>query len=201
MSYEILTALAAFALVTSITPGPNNLMVMASGANFGVMRTVPHLLGVAGGFTLMIVMIGLGLSRLFEAVPASLIVLKAASVAYLLYLAWRVATASAPKSQVAQRAKPLSFFEAAAFQWVNPKAWAMALTAIGAYARPENPLFSVLLVAFVFGAINLPSVCVWVTAGVQMRRFLTDPMRLRIFNVTAGVLLAATAVPIVFGGA
>lgn len=200
MTLELFAALAAFAFVSSITPGPNNLMLMASGANFGVMRTVPHLLGVAVGFTLMIVMIGLGLARLFEAVPASLAVLKAASVLYLLYLAWRVATASAPKPDAARRAQPLSFIEAAAFQWVNPKAWAMALTAIGAYARPENPLFSVLFVAVVFGAINLPSVFVWVSAGVQMRRFLTDPLRLRIFNVTAGVLLAATAVPIVFGG-
>lgn len=200
MTFELLAALAAFAFVSSITPGPNNLILMASGANFGVKRTVPHLLGVAGGFTLMIVMIGLGLARLFEAFPASLAVLKAASVAYLLYLAWRLATASAPKPGAVRRARPLRFIEAAAFQWVNPKAWAMALTAIGAYARPENPLLSVLIVALVFGAVNLPSVFVWVSAGVQMRRLLTDPLRLRIFNATAGLLLAAAAVPIAFGG-
>jgi threonine/homoserine/homoserine lactone efflux protein len=201
MSIELLAALAVFAFVSSITPGPNNLMLMASGANFGVVKTLPHMLGVAGGFTLMIVLIGLGLARLFEAAPAALIILKIASVVYLLYLAWRVATASALKSGAPVRAKPLTFLEAAAFQWVNPKAWAMALTAIAAYAQPENLVFSVCLVALVFGAINLPSVGVWTGAGAQLRRFLTDPRRLRVFNITAGVLLAATAIPIAFGAA
>ncbi len=206
MTTELFAAFIAFAFVASVTPGPNNLMLMASGANFGVLRTLPHLLGVSGGFTLMIALIGLGFTRLFEAFPASLVILKFASVAYLLYLAWRVATA-APSSAhngasegEATQAQPLNFWQAAAFQWVNPKAWAMAITAIGAYTQPEKLLLSVAFVALVFGAVNLPTITLWMTAGAQLRRFLSSPLRLRVFNIVAGVLLAATAAPIMFAG-
>ena len=198
MPLDLFLALAAFAFVSSITPGPNNLMLMASGANFGVLRTVPHMLGVGIGFTLMTMLVGLGVMRLLNAVPASYTVLKLISVGYLLYLAWKIASA-APLSKsdhAAQHAKPLTFLQAALFQWVNPKAWAMALTAVGAYSQVERPIISVLIVALVFGAINLPTVSLWTIAGAQLRRLLSDPAKLRGFNITAGLLLAASAVPI-----
>jgi threonine/homoserine/homoserine lactone efflux protein len=198
MPVELFIALSAFAFVSSITPGPNNLMLMASGANFGVTRTIPHMLGVGIGFTLMTILVGLGLMRAFEAIPASFAVLKVLSVGYLLYLAWKIAHAAPPAKNdpLAANAKPFTFLQAALFQWVNPKAWAMALTAVGAYSQAERPIISVLIVALVFGAINLPSVSLWTVAGAQMRRFLSDPVKLRVFNISAAVLLAATAIPI-----
>ena len=136
MTFDLLAALLFYAFVASITPGPNNLMLMASGANFGFRRTVPHMLGVALGFVFLALMVGLGLAGLFLAFPASHTVLKAVSVAYLLWLAWKIANA-APARAEAAAGRPFAFLQAAAFQWVNPKAWAMALTAVTASAGPE----------------------------------------------------------------
>ena len=194
---DALPALTAFAFVSSITPGPNNLMLMASGTNFGFRRTIPHLLGVAIGFTLMIVLIGLGLARLFEAYPVAHDVLKGVSVAYLLYLAWKIANAKPPEGKQS-RATPMTFLQAASFQWVNPKAWTMALTAVTAYLPAGNPGVGLFLVALVFGIINLPSVGCWTLMGVQLRRWLDDPLKLRVFNLTAALLLVASLYPIVF---
>ena len=198
MSYELFTALTTFAFVTSITPGPNNIMLMASGANFGFRRTVPHMLGVGLGFTFMVILVGIGLVQVFDAYPPSYDVLKVVSVIYLCYLAWKIAKA-APLQESDQAGTPITFFQAALFQWVNPKAWAMALTAISVYA-PSQSLEAVALVAIIFGAVNLPSVSSWTVLGQQMRRVLTKPIRLRIFNVTMAVMLVASLYPIVFGG-
>ena len=186
-------ALAAFAFVSSITPGPNNLMLMASGANFGIVRTVPHMLGVAIGFVAMVVGVGVGLMRVFDAWPAAYAILRAASLAYLAWLAWRIARSARPEGAEAG-ARPMTFFEAAAFQWVNPKAWAMALTAITLYA-PSRGLAAVLLVALVFGAINLPSVSTWAAAGRGLRQLLDRPARLRAFNWMMAALLLASTIP------
>ncbi|MDX1451618.1 MAG: LysE family translocator [Oleiphilaceae bacterium] len=194
MSIELLVALSLFAFVSSITPGPNNLMLMASGANFGFVRTVPHMLGVGIGFTLMVILVGSGLMHLFDAYPRSYTVLQVVSVVYLLFLAYKIATAGKPDTRKNHRAKPITFVQAVLFQWVNPKAWTMALTAISVYA-PERSLNAVLLVAMVFGLINLPSVSVWTVLGLQMRKLLTNPVRLRWFNLTMAVLLVASLFP------
>ena len=200
LTAELFTALAAFAFVTSITPGPNNLMLMASGTNFGFVRTIPHMLGVSSGFTLMIVLVGAGLAQVFELYPVAHTVLKYASCAYLLWLAWKIAT-SAPPGATGEdevKARPMSFVQAALFQWVNPKAWTMALTAVSAYTLPADPIVSLLVVAAVFGAINLPSTSSWALLGTQLRRFLGDPVKLRVFNVTMALILVATLYPVVF---
>lgn len=194
MQNQILAALAAFAFVSSITPGPNNLMLLASGANFGIRRTMPHMIGVAGGFTLMIAIVGFGLSGLFTAFPIAQTILKAASVAFLVYMAWRLANAGQPKSVEAD-ARPLRLWQAAAFQWINPKAWAMALTALSAYA-PDRSLTGVIWVSLVFGMVNLPCIAIWAGLGTQMRRWLSNPRRLRIFNWAMAGLLLATLIPI-----
>lgn len=194
MTYEILTALIAFAFVTSITPGPNNLMLMASGANFGFRRTVPHMLGISIGFIVMVLLIGVGLVQIFDAFPVAYTVMKFLSVAFLLYLAWKIATA-APIHGVGEVGKPFSFIQAALFQWVNPKAWAMALSAIAAYA-PDKEITSIALVAVVFGAVNLPSISFWTTMGKQAQKVLTNPARLRAFNWTMAGLLIASLVPV-----
>jgi len=186
-----LAALAAFALVTSITPGPNNMMLMASGANFGVRRTIPHALGVGVGFTLMIILVGVGLMGLFDLFPLLNLVLKLVSVAYLLWLAWKMAHAAAPETQGSAGGRPMSFLQAMLFQWVNPKAWSMALTAIALYARDRN-LAAVVLVAAVFGIINLPSTSLWALMGQALRRWLSSPARLRTFNWTMASLLVGS---------
>lgn len=198
LSQELFLGLLAFSFVSSTTPGPNNLMLMASGTNFGFTRTIPHMLGVAIGFMVMVVLVGLGLAKLFDAVPVLRTVLKIGSVGYLVYLAWKIATSSAPKDDAASSAKPMTFIQAALFQWVNPKAWTMALGAVSVYVPASNPILGLFLVAGIFGAINLPVVSTWAAMGVQLRRFLQDPAKLRIFNITAAILLLASLYPVIF---
>ena len=197
MTPELLAALMAFAFVSSVTPGPNNLMLMTSGINFGLARTVPHMLGVALGFTLMIILVGLGIMQLIEAIPGSQTAITIISAVYLLYMAWKIATAAptTPDLQGQSSAKPFTFIQAALFQWVNPKAWTMALTAMAAYAPKSMGWVGVLVVAAVFGAINLPSTGAWAVLGAKLRRFLSEPARLRAFNVMAALLLVASLYP------
>ncbi|MEO9827365.1 MAG: LysE family translocator [Paracoccaceae bacterium] len=190
MTNEMILALAGFAFATSITPGPNNLMLMASGANFGFRRTVPHMLGISLGHMLMIVLVGLGLNQLFVAFPPLELAMKVASVAYLLFLAWKIANAAPPKEGAA-KGNPLTFLQAALFQWVNPKAWFMALTATTVYA-PDQNLGSIIVVAAVFASVNLPSVSTWTFMGQQIRHVLTSEKRLRAFNWTMAALLVAS---------
>jgi threonine/homoserine/homoserine lactone efflux protein len=195
MTYELLTGLAVFALVSSITPGPNNLMLMASGANFGFRLTIPHMLGVSLGFTLMAVLVGMGLAQIFNIYPLSYTLLKGASVLYLLFLAWKIATASAPNTSGSTSGRPFTFIQAALFQWVNPKAWTMALTAISVYS-PSQSLGAVALVAVIFGAINLPSVASWTIFGQQIQSLLTSPKRLAAFNMSMALLLVLSLYPV-----
>ena len=200
LTSSLLVALATFAFVTSITPGPNNLMLMTSGINFGFARTVPHMLGVAIGFTLMIVLVGAGMMRIFDAIPAAYAVIRIASVTYLVWMAWKIASApTAPKVGAAAAARPFTFTQAALFQWVNPKAWTMALTAVSAYAPRDQPVLGLLAVALVFGTINLPSVGSWTLLGAKMRHFLADPAKMRAFNIVAALLLIGSLYPVVFG--
>ena len=202
MTTELFAALAVFAFVSSITPGPNNLMLMTSGINFGMRRTVPHMLGVSLGFTLMIALIGLGVMKVIEAVPGSVTVITVASGLYLLYMAWKIATTSTSPTEngaTVAKSKPFTFLQAALFQWVNPKAWTMALTAISAYAPKSQGWIGVLVVAGVFGIINLPSTGTWALMGSKMRRFLSDPVRLKTFNVIAALLLVASLYPMIAG--
>jgi threonine/homoserine/homoserine lactone efflux protein len=194
-SLDALLALTVFAFVSSITPGPNNLMLMTSGTNFGLRRSLPHMAGVSLGFVLMTVLVGAGAAWIFTAAPAAGLVLKALSVAYLLHLAWKIATAG-PPGEGRRGAQPLTFLQAAAFQWVNPKAWTMALTAVSVYVPADQRVAGLLAVAVVFGAVNLPSVGVWTLLGVQLRRLLDRPRALRAFNVTAALLLVASLWPI-----
>lgn len=195
MTYELLLALCGFAFVSSITPGPNNLMLMTSGANFGFGRSVPHMLGVGIGFTVMIAMVGFGIAQIFNTYPVSHTILKVLSVAYMLWLAWKIAHAAPPSEAVASEARPLTFLQAAGFQWVNPKAWAMALTATTVYAGSGSPL-AVLTVALAFGAVNIPCISSWTVLGQQMRRVLRNPARLRLFNWTMALLLVASLWPV-----
>lgn len=195
MTYDLFLALLGFAFVTSVTPGPNNMMLLASGVNFGLRRTVPHMLGISLGHALMVFLVGLGLASIFKAWPPALTLLKLASVAYMLWLAWKIAQAGAP-GEGRRSANPMTFLQAAAFQWVNPKAWAMALGAVAAYV-PNPSVRSYALVALVFAAVNLPSVAIWAGAGQAVRRWLEGPGRLQVFNWTMAVLLVLSLWPVV----
>jgi len=194
MTHDALLSLIAFAFVTSVTPGPNNLMLMASGANFGFRLTVPHMLGISLGHALMVFLVGVGVAGIFLTYPPLGLALKVASAAYMLWLAWKIAHASAPKEGAA-KGQPMTFLQAAAFQWVNPKAWAMALTATSVYL-PDRSLTALALVAVVFASVNLPSVSVWTAIGQELRRILTNPTRLTVFNWTMAVLLVASLWPV-----
>lgn len=191
MIQQALLPLVAFAFVSSITPGPNNLMLMASGANFGLRRTVPHMLGVGVGFVVLIILVGIGLVQLFDVWPAAYTILKVLSIGYMLWLAWKIGSSGTAPKSVEAGARPLSFLQAAAFQWINPKGLSMALTACTVYA-PNHDLMSVLWVAAVFGLVNCPSVSVWAVAGEGLRRWLSSPRRLRLFNWSMAALLVAS---------
>ncbi|MGY6708952.1 MAG: LysE family translocator [Rhizobiaceae bacterium] len=195
MSFDIFAALVAFAFVSSVTPGPNNFMLLASGVNFGFRRTVPHMFGIAGGFASLLLAVGFGLGALLAAFPALHLVLKVAGGAYLLYLAWRIAMSRSLDTKEGRDGRPMTFLEAAAFQWVNPKAWMMAVTAMAIYTSPQAPVLSVLLVALAFTLVNFPSVSIWAGFGTAMRGFLADPVRLKWFNIAMGLLLAASLWP------
>ncbi|AUQ59813.1 translocator protein, LysE family [Phaeobacter inhibens] len=190
MTYELFLALAAFVFGTVFTPGPNNLMLMASGANFGFRRSLPHLTGVAVGFPLMILPVGLGVMQLFDAFPALTWIMTALSVAYMLWLAWKVANAAPPREGEAQ-GTPLSFLQACAFQWVNPKAWAMALGAITLYAASRD-VTAILWVSGTYLLVGCFSASTWTLLGQQLRRLLTRPAQLRAFNWTMAALLLAS---------
>ncbi|MFC6477546.1 LysE family translocator [Pseudomonas asuensis] len=194
MTAELLTAFVLFAFVSSATPGPNNMMLLASGVNYGFRRTLPHMFGISLGHMVMVVTMGLGLGQLFSLYPSLHTVLKVVATAYLLYLAWKIANAAPPTPKQAS-GKPFGF-QAAAFQWVNPKAWVMAIGAVTTYLPVQNFNSNLLLIAMLFALINLPSVSLWTLFGMALRTLLNSPMRLRVFNWTMAALLVISLYPI-----
>jgi threonine/homoserine/homoserine lactone efflux protein len=195
MTYDLFLALLGFAFVTSVTPGPNNMMLLASGVNFGLRRTVPHMLGISIGHAVMVFLVGLGVAGVCLAHPLALTGRKIVAVVYMLWLAWKIARSGAPGEGRAA-GRPMTFLQAAAFQWVNPKAWAMALGAVAAYV-PEPSVGAYAAVAVVFACVNLPSVAVWAAAGQGVRRWLDRPGRLRLFNWGMAALLVLSLWPVV----
>ncbi len=189
-------ALLAFAFVSSVTPGPNNLMLLASGANFGLRRTLPHMFGVSLGHSFMVFIVGLGLAQMFQAYPPLRQIMLVASIAYMSWLAWKIAHASAPEGGKVD-GTPLTFLQAAAFQWVNPKGWIMAIGAQTNYAQ-DTTWAAALMVGLGFLIVNFPAITLWAWLGQEMRRFLTNRRRLTAFNWTMAALLLASLIPILF---
>lgn len=173
MQTDTFLALILFAFTTSITPGPNNMMLFASGVNFGFRRTVPHMLGIGAGFLSLLLGVGLGLGAILAAYPPAFIALKIAGGAYLLWIAWKIGM-SRTMGEGEAKARPMTFLAAAAFQWVNPKAWVMAITAM---------------------AVNLPSVSTWAGFGSALRNWLSVPVRLKWFNISMAALLVLSLWP------
>jgi threonine/homoserine/homoserine lactone efflux protein len=190
-------ALVSFAFVTSITPGPNNIMLTASGVNFGFTRTIPHMLGIAAGFMALLLAVGFGLGAVFTLFPPLKAALKVAGAIYMLWLAWKIAHSGSGGDGGQPPGRPLTLWEAAAFQWVNPKAVVMALGAMAIYVRPDHLIGDVLLVTLVFGLVNLPSVSTWAAFGHVLRNALGDPAKLRFFNIAMALLLVLSILPMV----
>ncbi len=195
MSTATLISLLVFSFVSSITPGPNNIMLFASGVNFGLRRTWPHAIGIAVGFGILLAAVGLGVGVLIEQSPLFATTLKVAGGLYMLYLAYRIATAGQVEKASAS-ARPMTLMEAALFQWVNPKAWVMAITAMSAYTGEGNYWINVLIVIVVFVIVNFPSVTCWAGFGHLMSHWLSDPRRLRIFNITMALALVLSLWPL-----
>ncbi|HEY1783877.1 MAG TPA: LysE family translocator [Roseiarcus sp.] len=195
---EIFWALATFAFVAGVTPGPNNLMLMTSGVKYGVGRTLPHWAGVILGFGLMIAVVGLGLDILFERFPQILPIMRVAGSMYMIWLALKIALAK-PMGEVEPGGRPIGFLAAAAFQWVNPKAWVMALSALAAYAGVvDGYTKSVLFIAALCALMAIPCSGVWMVFGASLRRLLKDPRVIRPFNWTMAALLVASIAPVLF---
>ncbi len=194
MTLDVFLTLLVFAFVTSVTPGPNNLMLLTSGVNFGFRRSIPHMLGIGSGFFTLLIGVGSGLGALIETIPLLYTILKFAGGLYLLYLAYKIAL-SRSISNVDSKARPMKFLEAAAFQWINPKAWVMAVTAMATYTSPDAYFRTMLTVGIAFALVNIPSVSTWAAFGQIMRGWLADPVRLKWFNITMAILLAGSLWP------
>lgn len=196
LSLDLLLGFALFALVTSITPGPNNTMLLASGVNFGFNRTIPHMLGITCGFFVLVVAVGFGLGAVFQNYPILYTILRYVGAAYLLCLAWKIAHSGPVGDNVEGEARPISYLGAAAFQWVNPKAWIMAIGAISTYTPMQGYFTNVVVIAAVFAIINLPSVGVWAACGTLLRNVLKEPRWLRVFNWGMAALLVISLYPL-----
>ncbi|RQH09139.1 LysE family translocator [Paraburkholderia dinghuensis] len=198
MSPILLSALPAgmlYVVATSITPGPNNTMLLASGVNFGFRRTIPHMLGISAGVVVLMLSVGFGLGEALKRVPALYNALEVASVAYLLYLAWKIGSSGELKVRDGER-RPMLFHEAIAFQWVNPKAWMMVLTAATTIRLSADFGVNTVIMATLFYVLGLPCVCVWAAFGSGVRDFLSNPLRLRAFNIAMAVSLVVSMYPL-----
>lgn len=195
MNYTSFLPLALFAFVSSVTPGPNNVMLTASGATFGYQKSLPHMLGISLGAALMLLLVGLGLGEVFEQIPLLYTVLKYAGALYLLYLAWRIANAGRMQSGQT-RARPFTFMQAAAFQWVNPKAWIMAIGIVATYTPHDDFMTNLLLACVVLMAVNFPAISIWTLFGSALARVLKSPAAIARFNVFMALLLVISLYPV-----
>ena len=193
---EPLVPLAIFAFVSSITPGPNNIMLTSSGLMFGFVRSIPHMLGITFGFGVMLALCAVGIGSLIVAMPSLHVLLKIAGSGYLLYLAWKLRSMAFSQEE-RHDARPMSFIGAAVFQFVNPKAWVMAVTGVSAFLPIVQPAWlAIALFCLVFCAINLPCVGVWAGTGAALRRYLSQPKWQRLFCMVMVLLTIYSAVAI-----
>ena len=195
MTWELYGAMLLFAFATFFTPGPNNIMLMTSGLNFGFRRTRPHLFGVSMGFGAMMACFGLGLGVIFKAYPLVSDVLKIVVVLFLLYLAWRIANAG-PVDGKLGGGRPLTFLQAAAFQWVNPKAWVIALSAMASFVPRSGDPATVVLIAVTFATIGTVSAATWALSGTLLQRLLQTRRAVKTFNIVMALLLVASLYPV-----
>ncbi|ELT99266.1 hypothetical protein CAPTEDRAFT_121504 [Capitella teleta] len=193
---DSLFAVALFAVSSSVTPGPNNIMVMTSGVNFGIRRSLPLLTGICVGFTIMLLLVGFGFSQLFELFPHLHFLIKCVGVFYLLYLAYLIAK-SAGSISSSNQAEPLSFMKGALFQWVNAKAWVVATGAIAAFTTVGASFYSQnIMVAITFLIVSFPCVGLWLACGSQLKKLLNSNQSRKWFNLMMSGMLALSVVPV-----
>jgi threonine/homoserine/homoserine lactone efflux protein len=190
----LILSVPLFSLAGGITPGPNNIMLLSSGVNFGLRASVPHIIGILIGVLGLQLAIGCGFYGLLKALPWLYWALHFAALGYILYLAWRIATADG-LSPSGSATRPLTVLQGAAFQWVNPKAWAIGVAVITTFSSARNPLSDAVLVAVVCSAFTLPSLLIWTLFGRMMRNVLASPRTVRFFNVTMAILLVLSLLP------
>lgn len=195
MTYDLFIALFIFGGIAAFTPGPNNTMLLATGINFGLVRAWPHIWGVAIGFPLMIACIGLGLGEMFKIYPWIYVALKYAGAAYMIWLAWKIANSKPSVDDGVSKGDPVTFLQASAFQWVNPKAWIMGVTALSAYTIASDYVFGVLAVVGTFVFMGFTSALTWVLFGAGLKHILNDVRYYRIINLVLAVALVASLIP------
>ena len=196
ISQQLAIAFIAFAAAALFTPGPNNIMLMASGLNYGFRRTLPHVAGVTIGFSFLVAVIGLGLGAVFAAYPVLHTILKYAGAAYLIYLAIVIAMSGPADTDVAGEGKPMTFLGAAMFQWVNVKGWVIAVGAITAYAAIAAYPLNIAALSILLFLIGLGSSLTWVLLGTSLQAVVKSPRAVRIFNVVMALLLLASLYPV-----
>ncbi len=195
---DVFFAVFFFALSSTITPGPNNIMMMSSGVNYGVRASLAHLCGICLGFPAMVLLVGLGFGLVFTALPWLHTLIKVVGVVYLLWLAWKIARSGAGQINTVQD-KPLNFWQAAAFQWVNAKAWVMASGAIAAFTTVGGAVLpEVLQITAAFLLVSFPCVGAWLTFGAMLRRVLNQPHYRQWFNYSMALLLLLSVLPVVY---
>lgn len=189
-------AIIAFSITACVTPGPNNAMIMTSGLNYGIKRSMPHFLGIALGFPTMVLAVGLGIAQLFEVYPVMHLVLKIAGAAYLSYLAYKIATAPISQSSESE-GKPFTFIQAAAFQWVNPKAWVLAVGATVTYTTlGEGYVLQVFTIGLIFLFFGAPCILLWLWGGASLKTLMRKPNTVKIFNISMALLLIGSLIPV-----
>lgn len=194
---ELYFAIFLFGLSAGITPGPNNIMLMTSGMNFGIKQSIPHLVGVCIGFPVMVILIGLGFSIVFNQYPIIHEIIKILGLIYLLYLSWLIASANPDKLE-GKKSKPFTFLQAALFQWVNPKAWVIATSSISAYTTlDDNIHWQVLSIAAIFFIAAVISSSTWLIFGKGIKQVLQSPKQQRLFNISMALVLAASVLPVI----
>ncbi len=200
MTFEMFTALIGFAFVMSISPGPGNFLLLASGANFGFWRTLPLVFGISGGFLTMVLVIGLGFGEILKTYSIIYQGLRFLCIAYVLWLAWKIAhVKSLGPEETETGSAPIGFFQAATLQLLNPKAWAVALIVTVSYTSPDDYASSLIWMLVIFAFVNVPSISVWALGGTALRQFLRTEKRVRIFNVTMALLLVAAMILVLLG--
>jgi threonine/homoserine/homoserine lactone efflux protein len=200
MTLELLFALAGFAFAMSISPGPGNFLLLASGVNHGFRSTIPAVLGISAGFLAMVLAVGLGVGRFLQSHEGINTGLKLACAAYVLWLAWKIAriTSFGPNNGEAGAAS-IGFVQAGLLQWLNPKAWAVALIVTVSYTVPSDYVASLIALIAVFALVNLPAISMWALGGVALRRVLDDPRKVRAFNIAMALLLIGSMLPVLLG--
>ena len=189
-----------FSFATSMTPGPNNIMMLSSGLNFGYKRTIPHILGVAFGFPIMVICVGMGINIIFKIFPLAYDVMKIIGFVYLIWMAWHIANSSVEiKDNEDENSKPFTFIQIALFQWINPKAWIMAVTAVSSFTVSSQDMFmQVVIIAFIYLLSGVISTNTWTLGGVFLKKLLKNKKVVKIFNISMAILLVASIIPVMF---